>query len=221
MERDYAALLDDGEQLAEGFENDYRDIAELLRGYRGRVLDIGGGNGVARHWLTPEAEYVLLESSLMWEDPRWRRFHTRFPSLAVPCARIRGFGERLPFRDRTFDHALCLWTLNHVASIEKTLAEAVRVVRAGGRILLVLEESEPTWLDLVARRYPHARTTADSLRAMRAKLLAAVRGWPLQPDHVHVRERTVRRTRGARVVRREWRGLYLTFELERLSYLNT
>ena len=70
MERDYAALLDDGDHAAEGFENDYRDIAELLRGYRGRVLDIGGGNGIARHWLTPETEYVLLEPSPMWEDPR-------------------------------------------------------------------------------------------------------------------------------------------------------
>ena len=106
--------------------------------------------------------------------------------------------------------------MNHVASAEDTLAEAVRVVRTGGRMLLVLEESEPTWLDLALGRYPQAPTRADAVRAMSAKLLAPIRGWPRQPDPMPVRERTILRTRGARVKRREWRGLYLTVELERL-----
>jgi SAM-dependent methyltransferase len=216
MEQDYGVLLDDGAHAAEGFENDYRDIAALLREYRGRVLDIGGGNGVARHWLPPKTDYVLVESSPIWEDRRWRRFHARFPCLALPCPRIRGFGEHLPFPDHTFDYVVCLWTLNHVASVEDTLAEAVRVVRSGGRVLLVLEESEPTWLDLATRRYPHARNAAASVRMIVAKLIAPLRGWPLQPDHIAVRERTIRQTPGARLARREWRGLYLTLELERL-----
>jgi SAM-dependent methyltransferase len=211
MEREYSELLDDGDHAAVGFENDFRDIAALLQGYRGRILDIGGGIGIARNWLASDEDYVLLEPSLMWRDARWSRFIDRFPCLARPCVHIRAFAEALPFATGTFDAALCLWSLNHVASVHAVLNEALRVLARGGRLLVVLEDSEPSWSDLLSGGY----SNSGAMRLAILKLLKPTRPWPLQPDHVAVPRRALLSAAGARVLRREWRGLYLTVELEK------
>jgi len=214
MEREYSDLLDDGDHPAVGFENDFREIAALLQGYGGRILDIGGGNGIARHWLSSDEDYVLLEPSLMWRDGRWTRFVDRFPCLARRCVHIRGFAEALPFAAGTFDAALCLWSLNHVVSVDAALTETLRVLVPGGRLLVVLEDTEPSWSDLLSGSYPDAGALR-SLRLGILKLLKPARPWPLQPDHIAVPERVLLSAAGARALRREWRGLYLTIELQK------
>lgn len=215
MERDYLALLDHGDALADGFENDFRDIAALLKHYHGRVLDVGGGTGIARHWLPPDVEYALLEPSLMWRDERWRRFAHRFPCLARPCRHVRALAEALPFPDATFDGVLCLWTLNHVERVVDALAEMSRIARPGGRLLVVLEESEPTWHDLRTTGYPGRDGMPSLIAAGAAKLLRPLVGRRLQPDHLDVPERMLSAVPGTRVVLRAWRGLYLTLQLEK------
>jgi ubiquinone/menaquinone biosynthesis C-methylase UbiE len=215
MERDYLALLDQGDALPEGFENDFRDIADLLQRCRGRVLDVGGGCGIARHWLPRGVEYVLVEPSPIWRDERWLRLAHRFASLAQPCRSVRAFAEALPFPDACFDATLCLWTLNHVARVEDALSEMVRVLRPGGRLLVVLEESEPSWHDLRTGGYPDRDGMPRRAAAAAAKLLRPLVGRRLQPDHVEVPERALFNVPGAHVIFRAWRGLYLTFELER------
>jgi SAM-dependent methyltransferase len=214
MEHEYSDLLDDGDHAAIGFENDFRDIAELLQTYSGRLLDIGGGIGIARHWLPADIDYVLLEPSLMWRDARWSRFIHRFPCLAHPCVHIRAFAEALPFADGTFDGALFLWSLNHVSSVDAALNEALRVTVPGARSLIVLEDSEPSWSDVLSSAYPGAGPIR-SLRVGISKLLKPARPWPVQRDHIAVSERALLSGPGARVLRREWRGLYLTVELEK------
>ena len=214
MERDYLAQLENGHALAEGFENDFRHIAHLLQEYRGRILDVGGGSGIARQWLPPDVEYLLLEPTPMWRDQRWLRLADRFPCLAQPCRQVRAFAEALPFPDGSFDGALCLWTLNHVSRVDDALAEMVRVLRPGARLLVVLEESEPSWRDLRTGGYPGdgllARAAAAALKLLRP---AAARR--VQPDHLDVAERVLFDLDGARVASRAWRGLYLTLELEK------
>jgi len=212
MEREYDVLLDDADHAAEGYENDFRGIADLLAQYRGRILDIGGGTGVARHWLREVSEYVLLEPSLMWRDPRWARLCTRFPCLGRSCPAVRAYAEAIPFADGRFDVSLCLWSLNHVASPRQAIDEALRVLKPRGRLLAALEDMPPSWSDLRSQAYPHAA----GRRAFVAKLRASVVGWPRQADHVAVAEHLLLRARGSRVQRREWRGAYLTFELEKL-----
>ena len=83
MEREYDALLDDGDHAARAFENDYRNIAHILRDCRGRVLDVGGGIGVTREYLPANHRYVLVEPSDLWRDPRWQAWADRQPPGTV------------------------------------------------------------------------------------------------------------------------------------------
>jgi SAM-dependent methyltransferase len=212
MEREYESLLEDADHAAEGYENDFRGIAELLGRFSGRVLDIGGGNGIARHWLPDAADYMLLEPSLMWRDPRWTRLSTRFPCLGRSCPTVRAYAEAIPFAAGRFDAALCLWSLNHVASPRQAIDEALRVLKPCGRLLVTLEDMLPSWGDLHSKAYPHA----TGPRAFFAKFTAPVAGWPRQADHVAVSERLFLQARGSRVRQRAWRGAYLTLELEKL-----
>ena len=49
---------------------------------------------------------------------------------------IVGRGDFLPFRDETFATVLCNSVIEHIPSIEETIAEAHRVLRPGGRLLI-------------------------------------------------------------------------------------
>jgi SAM-dependent methyltransferase len=211
MAREYAELLDDGDHAARGFENDYGDIAGILAGYRGRIVDIGGGVGVTRHWLESDEKYVLVEPSLTWQDDRWMAFADRFPCLAAPPVHVQAYAEGLPFADASFDGALCLWSLNHVIDPQRAVREGVRVLAPGGRLLVVLEDSEPSWSDLRGGTYPGAGAGPGS-RLMLRKLARPVLGWPVQRDHIAVSERALIAAAGGRLIRRGWVGLYLTLE---------
>ena len=59
----------------------------------------------------------------------------------------KGDLARLPLRDRSIDVSLLSQSLHHAADPEDALAEAVRVLRPGGRVLLLdLREHEQTWV---------------------------------------------------------------------------
>jgi SAM-dependent methyltransferase len=211
MEREYQELLEDGDHAARGFENDYGAIAPLLASYRGRIVDIGGGVGVTRHWLPRPSSYVLVEPSMMWRDKRWSAFANRFPCLRERPAHVSAYGESLPFSDATFDVALCLWSLNHANDPARAVREAMRVLVRGGRLLIVLEDSEPSWGDLRRGDYPSGDDGRSAATAWR-KLVRPVVGWPVQHDHVAVSERAVINAARGRLIRRGWVGLYLTLE---------
>lgn len=49
---------------------------------------------------------------------------------------VRGIAEDLPFRDDAFDVAMLVTTICFVDGIPKTVAEAARVLRPGGRVVL-------------------------------------------------------------------------------------
>jgi demethylmenaquinone methyltransferase/2-methoxy-6-polyprenyl-1,4-benzoquinol methylase len=60
----------------------------------------------------------------------------------APGRYVRGFAERLPFKDASFDFLSMGYALRHMADLQTTFGEALRVLRPGGR-LLVLEISRP------------------------------------------------------------------------------
>jgi ubiquinone/menaquinone biosynthesis C-methylase UbiE len=47
---------------------------------------------------------------------------------------VRAAAEALPFRDGTFDFVYCFSVIEHVDSVEGTIAEMTRVTRPGGRV---------------------------------------------------------------------------------------
>ncbi len=49
---------------------------------------------------------------------------------------VQAFSERLPFTDGTFDMALLHEVIEHVRDDRETIAEAIRVIRPGGRVII-------------------------------------------------------------------------------------
>ena len=103
-----------------------------------------------------------------------------------------------------------------MGGIFDALREAARVLRPGGRLLVVHDDVPPTWSDLFSGRYP-SRDRSERRRLVLRKLRSLVTGWPLQPDHLRIREAQIRRWIRPRLsrVRRVWIGAYLVYELER------
>ncbi|HEX9668090.1 MAG TPA: methyltransferase domain-containing protein [Thermoanaerobaculia bacterium] len=94
-----------------------------------RVLDLGCGSCENALWLPPGTRYVgsdVATAGLALAAERRR-----------PGARVRGDGERLPFRDGSFDAVLSTYALEHFHEPGRTLLEAARVLRPGGLLLLV------------------------------------------------------------------------------------
>jgi SAM-dependent methyltransferase len=214
MERSYRELFASPAEAVLGYQNDYRPLAPLLGGYGGLVLDVGGGHGVARHYLPAATRYVVLEPSLEWLRPEWKSIAHVFPCLEEPACWVRGTGEELPFGTGLFSGVLSLWSLNHARRPQALVAEAWRVLRPGGRFLVVLEDMAPKWSDLGADAF-RAGPGAERLRVLGRKLWSLVAGWPLQSDHLRIRERDFLRwaVPGFTVARRDWLGAYLSFEL--------
>lgn len=221
--RDFATSPDEARaSLAYEYEPYAADLASL----RGRVLDLGGGFGFARAYSGPDVSYVVADPSTLWLEQCWGRLST----VGIRPAFVRAVGEMLPFSDASFDAVLCFWSLNHVSSVEACLAEMRRVLRRGGRAILVLEDMEPSWGDLARLAWQEAREKAgravpnrldfehpdlrDAARIARAKL--AGRPWKLQPDHLRITERDLRRwlADDFSVVERRWRGKFLSYVIE-------
>jgi SAM-dependent methyltransferase len=214
----YAELAEDREHSLLAWKSDYGPLAEFLGRCTGRVLDVGGGNGIARHWLPEEAAYVSLEPSLAWLEQPWSSLADAFPCLARPPVTVRGVAERLPFVDACFDAALSIWSLNHVSVPERALCETARALRPGGRLVLVLDDVPPTPGDVLGGRYPSGGPGEKAALVLRS-LTAPFGGWPLQPDHLRLNEGALLgHVRGMLVVeRRVWIGAYLVLELLRLD----
>jgi len=100
----------------------------------GEGLEIGAGVGA-------------MSAQLLTMYPRFRMVATDYDTELVAMAEqvLAGFGRRasvqradavqLPFQDGRFDLVLSAAMLHHVIEWDKALAEAVRVLRPGGRLL--------------------------------------------------------------------------------------
>jgi demethylmenaquinone methyltransferase/2-methoxy-6-polyprenyl-1,4-benzoquinol methylase len=105
------------------------------------VLDLATGTGlVAREALKlvgPEGRLVGLDPSAgMLEQAA---------GLDVPL--VRAIGEKLPFRDASFDFASMGFAMRHVADLDGLFAEIRRVLRPGGTAcILELTAPERKWV---------------------------------------------------------------------------
>jgi ubiquinone/menaquinone biosynthesis C-methylase UbiE len=108
-----------------------------LRGVRD-ILDIGSGAGqIARHLLKyadPGASITCIDLSLKM----LRRARSRLKS-GIP-RHVAADLSRLPFADGSFDAATCGYVLEYVPDARTGLAEISRVLRPGGRLMLLATE---------------------------------------------------------------------------------
>ena len=155
-------------------------IAELLRPRSGEhLLDLGTGTGhTAAHLarggtrvtgVDPEPD-MLAAARRTYGDRRGLAF-------------VQASATDLPFADGTFDAAVARHTLHHHRDIRATLGELARVVRAGGRFVLVDETSpDPavtTWLETVERERDSSHVTTRDLDTWNALLADAGFRWLL------------------------------------------
>jgi SAM-dependent methyltransferase len=103
----------------------------LLSGLRGRVVEIGCGEGRAFELYPPQVEHVLAVEP----DPTARAAAAeRAADAPVPVDVVDGFAERLPAADGSCDAAVCVWVLCSVPDPSAALREVRRVLAPGGRL---------------------------------------------------------------------------------------
>lgn len=102
-----------------------------------RLLDVGSGTGV----IAAAAQSIVGESGLAVALDPSRGMLDQARDRGVRCI-VPGRGERLPFADASFDALTMGYALRHVADLDGALREYARVLKPGGRLLL-LEITRP------------------------------------------------------------------------------
>jgi ArsR family transcriptional regulator len=96
------------------------------------VLDIASGDGVLAELLSPHAKrYVCVDTSARVVAAAGQRLR-RFPNVEVR----EGDMHSLPFKDNSFDLVVLMHALTYAVKPAQAVAEAARVLRRGGRLLL-------------------------------------------------------------------------------------
>jgi ubiquinone/menaquinone biosynthesis C-methylase UbiE len=118
---------------------------EAVAGHRPiRILDVGCGTGVFAARLRadfPNARVWgvdLVEGMLAKGAPRWR-VH------AGNIQPVQADSERLPFAAGSFDVVTCANSFHHYPHQERAVAEMHRVLRPGGRLLLIDGYRDAPW----------------------------------------------------------------------------
>ncbi len=125
--------------LAFGSDKYYRRVALNKAGLKPgmRMLDVATGTGlVARAAL----QLGLKPTEIIGVDPSAGMLHENSKTTGIQL--LRGFGEQLPFQNESFDFISMGYALRHVESLAALFGEFRRVLKPGGRVL-VLEISRP------------------------------------------------------------------------------
>ena len=156
-------------------------VEGLLRALPGeRMLDLGAGTGRrARALAAAGVQCVGLEPSVAM-----LRVAARSAFAGGP-AYVRGVGERLPFRDRSFDAVLCVNVLEFVTDVDAAVREAIRATKGGGRLVFGVLNSSGSWAAERRRRarnvWTHARFFEPCAIRARGNATCGVRPSPSPP----------------------------------------
>ncbi|HJU47937.1 MAG TPA: class I SAM-dependent methyltransferase [Gaiellaceae bacterium] len=119
----------------------------LLSSLRGRVLELGCGEGRAFELYPPTVEHVLAVEP----DPTAAAAaRERAATLAVPIEVVEGVAVPLPADDGSVDAVVAIWVLCSVPDAAAALAELRRVLVPGGEL----------------RFYEHVRSRHAGFRAL-------------------------------------------------------
>jgi ubiquinone/menaquinone biosynthesis C-methylase UbiE len=111
----------------------YKFAGDLAQGKS--VLEVGCGSGFGMAYLGQRAAFAV------GGDPTLRLLmeaHTHLPEALL----VQLSAEQLPFQDAAFDVVLMLEMIYYVSDLNAALAEARRVLRPGGRLLICLPNRE-------------------------------------------------------------------------------
>ncbi len=108
------------------------EVARRLAGLKGKLLDAGAGTGRFSRAAGPELSYFALEPSGKMILKAGAELASRF---------ARGRNEEMPFADAAFQAVVIKETLDHCFDSERVLAEAMRVLAPGGRLVVTVHSS--------------------------------------------------------------------------------
>ena len=139
-------------------------IAALLK--LGDVLDVGSGDGAAAATLAPHCRSLTCIDTVTRMIDAAKERLARFPHVTALVADVHG----LPFADASFDAVIMFHTLTYAERPARALSECSRVLRPGGRlVILCLNQHQQ---HEVTARYGE-RHPGFSPRAVRSLLGAA------------------------------------------------
>jgi ubiquinone/menaquinone biosynthesis C-methylase UbiE len=126
------------------FHPTHRMLLEYLEPTDRQILDVGCGTGsFAARLLTARPEVhvwgVDLSAGML------RRSSRRAVTSSSQFQPVQADSERLPFADSRFDVVTCAHSFHHYPHQAAVLAEMHRVLRPGGRLLLVDGDRDRLW----------------------------------------------------------------------------
>jgi SAM-dependent methyltransferase len=95
--------------------------------FSGDLLDNGCGNAPFAAWYRPLVDRVVT-----------------LDAAPLPTVDVVAFADELPFADGSFDTILATEVLEHVTDAERAVADAYRVLRPGGHLIVTVPYLYPT-----------------------------------------------------------------------------
>ena len=112
-----------------------RELREnLLAQTHGKVLEIGGGTGANIPFYGSGVDELVITEP---EELMARRLERKLPGYSRPVHVVRAPAEELPFEDGSFDFVVATLVLCTVDDPARSLQEAHRVLKPGGRLLFL------------------------------------------------------------------------------------
>ena len=124
----------------------WRQVLDRAGVRESRVLDIGSGSGAVGMAIGAGSNRAFT-TDFIWNETA-RVAHRR---AAAPYRHVIADAAALPFRDGAFDAVVCLEAIEHFPDAPAAGAEASRVLRGGGAIVLIT----PARLAWLFRPDPH------------------------------------------------------------------
>jgi ubiquinone/menaquinone biosynthesis C-methylase UbiE len=106
---------------------------DLLAGLEGEVIEIGSGTGASLPYYERATRVVAVEP-----DPSMaKRLPAKVEEAKVPVEVVSARAQALPFPDESFDVAVAAFVLCSVEDQGEVLVEARRLLRPGGKLVLL------------------------------------------------------------------------------------
>lgn len=168
--------------LVSGFFTGHESLAGRLFGpqafdVRGckSILDAGCGNGRYLRFLLRHADADAHLAGFDFSQGMLVRARHRLATERVGL--VAADLTKLPFADQSFDVAVCGWVLEHLREPRDGLRELQRVLRPGGKLLLMV--TEKTLGGAICSHFYHCRT----YRRADLRAIAAECGLSWQREH--------------------------------------
>ena len=139
-----------------------RAAASAARAFGGRILEVGVGTGLSFDDYDATTEVIGIDlSDAMLEKARAKLSSGRYPFVKDVFTMD---AHRMTFEDATFDCVVAQFVITLVAFPENVLSECRRVVKPGGRIILVNHFYSEVGIAAAVERWAARHTRSLGLR---------------------------------------------------------